>query len=318
MHRVQRAERLSSVPLPADYFDLICGTSTGGLIALLLGRLRLSVPEAIDKYRTLAKKIFSEKKARGKDGTFKASNLEKAIKDIVQEKLGPDHADERMFMNSGGCKTFVCAMPAKHMNKEPRLFRTWSADENPGYNCTIWEAGRATSAAPTFFKRIKIGDPELKEEFIDAGMGCNNPVRYLIEEAQREFGPTKEVSCIISIGTGKPKVTGFDAPGLFQRALPLDLAKALVRMATDSEAEAETMKARCQNCPGLYHRLNVERGLEEVSLEEWDKLGDVKTHTMAYLRGHDISNDINVIVDALVGRPSQTFRSEQLGIYHRV
>jgi patatin-like phospholipase/acyl hydrolase len=30
MHRVQRAEGLSSVPLPADYFDLICGTSTGG------------------------------------------------------------------------------------------------------------------------------------------------------------------------------------------------------------------------------------------------------------------------------------------------
>jgi hypothetical protein len=30
MHRLQRAEKLRSVPLPADYFDLICGTSTGG------------------------------------------------------------------------------------------------------------------------------------------------------------------------------------------------------------------------------------------------------------------------------------------------
>lgn len=30
MHRLQRTENLSSIPLPADYFDLICGTSTGG------------------------------------------------------------------------------------------------------------------------------------------------------------------------------------------------------------------------------------------------------------------------------------------------
>lgn len=62
------------------------------------------MPEAIDKYRILAKQVFSEKKARGKDRTFKASNLEKAVKDAVQEKLGPDHADERMFTNQG-CKT---------------------------------------------------------------------------------------------------------------------------------------------------------------------------------------------------------------------
>lgn len=33
---------------PCDYFDFICGTSTGGLIAILLGRLRFTVQEAID------------------------------------------------------------------------------------------------------------------------------------------------------------------------------------------------------------------------------------------------------------------------------
>jgi hypothetical protein len=203
-------------------------------------------------------------------------------------------------------------VPAKHVNKEPRLFRTWSADKNLGYNCTIWEAARATSAAPRFFKRICIGDFGLQEEFIDAGIGCNNPARYLVKEAQREFGPMREVSCIVSIGTGKSKVAGFKSPGLFQRALPLDLIDVLVSMATDSEAEAKKMKERYQNCPGLYYRLNVERGLEDVSLEEWKKLGDVKTHTMAYLE--EISNDIDAIVSALAGRSSQTFRLGQLGI----
>ena len=209
---------------------------------------------------------------------------------------------------------FVCAVPALHVNKEPKLFRTWSADKNPGYNCTIWEAGRATSAAPTFFKRIYIGNPGMQEEFVDAGIGCNNPVQYLIQEAQREFGPNREVACIVSIGTGKPKVAGFKAPARFQRVLPLDLIKVLTAISTDSEAVASVMEARYQHCDGLYHRLNVERGLEEVSLEEWEKLGEVTTHTTEYLRGEKISQRLDVIVNALLGKPAQTFRLGKLGM----
>ena len=34
-------------PLPCEYFDLICGTSTGGLIALMLGRLRMVIMETL-------------------------------------------------------------------------------------------------------------------------------------------------------------------------------------------------------------------------------------------------------------------------------
>lgn len=75
------------------------------LIALLFGRLRLSVPEAIDKYRILAEQVFSKKNSPGRDGTFKASNLVKAIKTVVEEKLGLGHADEKMFSTNGGCKT---------------------------------------------------------------------------------------------------------------------------------------------------------------------------------------------------------------------
>lgn len=205
-------------------------------------------------------------------------------------------------------------MPALHVNKDPKLFRTWSAEKNPGYNCTIWEAGRATSAAPTFFKRILIGDPGLEEEFVDAGIGCNNPVQYLIQEAQREFGTNREVGCIVSLGTGKRKVAGFKAPGAFQRLLPLDLIKVLSAISTDSEAVASVMDARYQNCEGLYHRLNVERGLEQVSLEEWEKLGEVKTHTMAYLQTNGISQRINVIANALVGKAARTFPLGKLGI----
>jgi patatin-like phospholipase/acyl hydrolase len=39
-------QRLPDLPSPSEYFDLICGTSTGGLLALMLGRLRMVIPSA--------------------------------------------------------------------------------------------------------------------------------------------------------------------------------------------------------------------------------------------------------------------------------
>lgn len=154
----------------------------------------------------------------------------------------------------------------------------------------------------------------MQEEFIDAGLGCNNPVRYLVEEATKEFGLERKVGCIVSIGTGKPMVAGFKAPSLFQRVLPLELVKVLASIATDTEGESSRMKSRFQNCPGLYHRLNVEQGLQGISLEEWDKLGEIKSHTMAYLNDDTVSQGIDVIVDALIGKSAEGFPLGQLGI----
>jgi len=67
----------------------------------------MSAPEAIEQYRVLAKIVFSEKKAKGKDGTFKASKLEQAIKDVVESKLGLGRPGENMFESGSDrtCKT---------------------------------------------------------------------------------------------------------------------------------------------------------------------------------------------------------------------
>ena len=51
-------------PKPYDYFDMISGTSTGGLIAIILGRLRITVDEYIDAYTTLSDKVFEKKSHR--------------------------------------------------------------------------------------------------------------------------------------------------------------------------------------------------------------------------------------------------------------
>ena len=49
---------------PCDYVDMIGGTSTGGLIAIMLGRLRVTVDECIDAYTELSDRVFEKKSHR--------------------------------------------------------------------------------------------------------------------------------------------------------------------------------------------------------------------------------------------------------------
>ncbi|KAH8921081.1 FabD/lysophospholipase-like protein, partial [Atractiella rhizophila] len=60
MDLIRRASGLPFTPKPCDYFDLICGSSTGGLIAILLGRLQMDVETAKDTYLDMARGVFGK------------------------------------------------------------------------------------------------------------------------------------------------------------------------------------------------------------------------------------------------------------------
>ena len=199
---------------------------------------------------------------------------------------------------SSHIQSFVCATPALNISS-PRLFRTYMVRENRSYNCPIWQAARATSAAPTFFKRIQIGDKGSEEEFIDGGLGCNNPVKQVLEEAEAAFGSNQYVACIISIGSGQPGVVGLKSPDAFQKALPLDLIPVLRQIATDCESAAEDIEKRFKSIPNLYFRFNVEQGMQGVTLAEGGKLGEVTQHTMQYIQKLAVGERINAAVKAI-------------------
>jgi patatin-like phospholipase/acyl hydrolase len=91
---------------PCEHFDIIAGTSTGGLIAIMLGTLRMSVDEAIQSYLALAPKIFPKegfvsgnlftKVIKGVRGTarFDATALENEVKKMVAKYLKQDGDDQ--------------------------------------------------------------------------------------------------------------------------------------------------------------------------------------------------------------------------------
>lgn len=89
------------IPRPCDVFDLIGGTSTGGLIAIMLGRLGMTVDECIETYKKFGKTVFGKKKAFGMGRTmfsgsmYETKDLQTAIKTLVAERLKQERAPSR-------------------------------------------------------------------------------------------------------------------------------------------------------------------------------------------------------------------------------
>jgi len=300
MHRIKSEENLENMPHPCDYFDLIGGTSTGGIIALMLGRLRMSVKEAIDCYDNLAGKVFSEFKWAG-DGKYKATLLEEVIKAIVNERTGDSEAQVLDDGALGGiCNTFVCAMNAHDMNAcRPVLFRTYVSPKGPSIPCTVWQAARATSAAPTFFKRVYIGPAARPEPFIDGGVGQNNPTAQVLEEAELMF-PYGNIACVISIGTGKPGTIDVPEPRFFERNMvPVNVIRVMVAMATDCEETARQMEKKFKHLPKTYFRFNVEQGLQNVKLGDWNRMAEVAARTRSYMEMPEVDQRLDTAVKAI-------------------
>lgn len=84
-----RAPKRHEIPKPADHFDLIAGTGTGGLIAIMLGRLRLDIETCKDVYIRMTRRVFETDKTFAgiplRSTLFKASKLEEAIRECVRE-----------------------------------------------------------------------------------------------------------------------------------------------------------------------------------------------------------------------------------------
>lgn len=71
-------------------------------------------------------------------------------------------------------------------------------------------------------------------------------------------------------------------------------------MATESDTKAETVQRRFRDTKDVYFRFSVDRGLEDIGLEEWKKLSSVRTFTSGYLGQHVVSEQINTVVQALL------------------
>ncbi|KAG8920533.1 hypothetical protein FRC00_009863 [Tulasnella sp. 408] len=271
---------------PCEWFDLIGGTSTGGLIAIMLGRLRMSIPECIDAYRELAKDVFDVDllavASNLLDGhRFSGSKLQQAVEKVVERYKGATSTKmwdnpETWSENERACRTFVIATPGCDVPRPAKLFRTYdnrfqrhSADQ-----CQIWEAARATSCAPSFFPEIQVDGVY----YSDGGLGYNNPAKVVLQEAQSLWGLDHQIGCLVSLGTGSVDsfMKRFNAPVDF-----VDIFGIFKRIALNCNAVHEELRSNQLVAP-FYYRFNPTMQ-EKVSLDEWKKIRELEDIARQYL-----------------------------------
>ncbi|KAG6879103.1 hypothetical protein C0992_005186, partial [Termitomyces sp. T32_za158] len=254
MNRINFIDKAAVAPKPCQYFDLIGGVGTGGLIALMLGRLEMPIDRAIEAYVRFTSSVFSDKKWRSKE-KFKVSVFETNMKAIIEM--------------SGFC----CELTSHKVVK-----------------------ARATTANPGFFEPVLITDGGIQEAFIGGNLGFNNPSKLVLEETESVFGHSAQVACLVSIGAGQL------GPLSLQHSDMLNIVR---KIATDTEKAAEELMSQYKHIPDVFFRLNVEQGLQNLALDDWTKLAEIKTHTHSYLLQTTKANHVNNIVQALHTSPSK-------------
>ncbi|PVH79912.1 FabD/lysophospholipase-like protein [Cadophora sp. DSE1049] len=292
-------------PNPYEFFDMIAGTSTGGLIAVMLGRLHMSIDECILHYANIMDEIFKRKRvlpfsvSTGKISSRYATDvLEEHIKCIIEKSGKP--REERMKETNPRCKVFVVAVGSE-CNTAVH-FTNYAKPHAQSYllgDVKIWEAARATASAPTFFDPIEISCNGFTETFVDGALGHNNPVNQLWMEAEEEFGGPLEskIQCILSLGTGRPalKEVGSSMKGF---------GKTLLAITVETQRTAVTFhkmhKGLADN--GGYFRFDPP-DLQEVGLDESKKRGLIQQRCRVYGQEPDFENAMmRFKTSATVGR----------------
>lgn len=166
----------------------------------------------------------------------------------------------------------------------------------PEYDCTIWEAGRATCAIGAAFKPIKVG----QSIFHDDGAGTFNPAPFALDEAVVNEWPGREIGVFISVGTGKRPSSSDSNQAQWYDGFLGEFAEARKRLIAKIEGcekihkqmMTEYLAARGVN-PEHYYRFNVEIGVGEFGMNEWNRLAEISTGTRRYLGRRDESKMVH-------------------------
>lgn len=227
--------------LPCHYFDYMYGTSTGGLISVMLGRLRMTVPQCLEVYREVGNDLFGRRRSILPLATkYHHKPLEHAVQRTVKKYCKhhedkctgkdwhPWNVDEEEGTSSSSiddptpqperiCQT-IC-LTATHSGRisEAYLLRTydhrydadiapdWITPYNQGADkLRIWQVTRATSAAPFFFKMLEAELNGKPVGFKDGGIRENNPSYAAYSEHASMRGEDVAPALLLSVGTGRP------------------------------------------------------------------------------------------------------------------
>jgi uncharacterized protein len=188
---LKEIESMLGLPLYKK-FDLVFGTSTGSIIASLIG-LGYSVDSILELYRMHVPNIMSCNTARSRS---------KALEKLAVEVFGTLQFTEM--------KTGIGVVSARWLTERPMIFKSDLKQAHgrtgtfiPGFGVSIADAVRASCSAFPFFERtiVKTSMNE-KIELIDGGYCANNPTLYALADAVVGLGNDRKKIRLVSAGVG--------------------------------------------------------------------------------------------------------------------
>lgn len=196
---IEKREKLENVKI-GDYFDLITGTSIGGILALGLASGK-SARELKQAFEDNAQHIFPLKRFKQKKwwnllrrSIYESEPLYETVKSMIGDTIKFEDLNKRVMITSVNLST-----------GRPKFFKT---PHNPMFTfdreIRLIDAAMATSAAPTYFKPHYI--EKLDHYFADGGLVANNPsfvgIREVLIDMKKDFPNAKpEDVKILNIGT---------------------------------------------------------------------------------------------------------------------
>lgn len=183
-----------------DYFDLICGTSTGGIIAIGLA-LGISAKDILDLYVKHGKEIFSHKWIRF---LIKGRFYDQCV---LKKFLTEAYKDSRI----DDCRTRICIPTYDLYRGTIHVLKTRHHERlSQDYHIPAVDAALSTSAAPVYFhpytfRYTNIDSDNMNSAFhhVDGGVFANNPALIGITEAHSCLNVPLEDVELLSLGTGE-------------------------------------------------------------------------------------------------------------------
>jgi patatin-like phospholipase/acyl hydrolase len=268
-------------PAFLESFDLLVGTSTGGIIALGLASGR-TCREMLEFYRRAGPEIF--RRPRRIRRFIRPKYDRRTLDRILQ-----DHFGETLRMND--LRKPVCITAYEMVSGTTRV---WKDDHSPGLRWggdqLVWKVAASTSAAPTYFGPVQLGDVD---SHVDGGVWGTNPAMVGIAEAIRYAGRDLAQVRLLSIGTTSTPLRVGSHEEAERMGLRQWMSKGL-NLIQDSSAMATTNLARFLLGEGRYLRIDSESA-RRVAMDDAEQCRPLQEW------GHDVGRKSIVAVGRLLG-----------------
>jgi hypothetical protein len=248
----------------AAYFDLIAGTSTGGILALGLGAdlpaaelLRLYVERGCEIFPPLGPGFLGRvrRHLRARRRYVRYIYEQNALVNVLREILG-----DRLF---GSSSRRLCVPSFEGRHGEVYIFKTpHHPDFKLDWSEPMLKVALATSAAPSYYRPLQAGD----YTFVDGGVWANNPVMIALTEALSSFHVRREQIRMLSLGCGEGfyNVAGdkLSWGGMFQWR---DIISAAMRLQSQNALGQTSLLIG----PGNLIRVEPPPELGLIELDDW-------------------------------------------------